>query len=218
MKKQSHSIYAYTNRGTGATVVVALLALLALAVPANARVTLEDLQAQIDALLSRVDELENPTNTVFVSSVNYTADLGGPTGADQKCNDLADAAGLLGTYKAWLGDSNTDPATRFEKSNYPYELTNGDVIADNWTDLTDGTLAFPILYTEQGLVRTIPSHMVWSNAYTTGITWAGGNHCSDWTSTTGTGFTGNSGSVGSSWALAANVDCTELRRIYCFEQ
>lgn len=199
----------------GSLLLVPLM--IALSVPADARVTLEDLQAQIDALLLRVDDLENPTNTVFVSSVNYSGDLGGPGGADAKCNQLAQAAGLSGFYMAWLGDSNTDPNTRFVKSNDPYVLTNGDVIASNWTDLTSGSIAFPILYTENATLRAIPSHMVWSNAYVTGITW-NTNDCTSWTSTVETGNTGNSGSTGTSWALASSDTCSELRRIYCFEQ
>ena len=39
---------------------------------------------------------------VFVTSANYTGDLGGLVGADSKCQALADSAGLDGNYKAWL--------------------------------------------------------------------------------------------------------------------
>ena len=41
---------------------------------------------------------------VFVSSATFTGGLGGVPAADQTCSDLAVAAGLVGTYRAWLSD------------------------------------------------------------------------------------------------------------------
>lgn len=55
---------------------------------------------------------EGPFNYAFLSSTKHTGDLGGLTGADTLCNDLATAAGLPGTYVAWLSDSNTDAKDR----------------------------------------------------------------------------------------------------------
>ncbi len=220
MKTQSRSTIKRSRRTSFAAAGLAVLMALALSLPANARITLEDLQAQIDALQARIAALEQPngnSKTVFVSSVNYSGDLGGPLGADQKCNGLAAAAGLSGTYMAWLGDSNTDPVRRFRRSNNSYLLTNGNPIATDWADLTDGSITNSIFYTETGAARTIPSHMVWTNAYTDGDTW-NANDCANWTSTTGTGMLGNSGATGSSWAIASSATCSALHRIYCFEQ
>src|SRR5262245_56445509 len=49
---------------------------------------------------------------VFTTSLKYPAALGGLTGADAKCNAAAQAAGLPGTYKAWLSDGYTNALTR----------------------------------------------------------------------------------------------------------
>jgi hypothetical protein len=58
------------------------------------------------------------------------------------------AAGLPGTYQAWLSDSTGSPNTRFVRSTGPYRLVNGHTIAANFADLTDGILAAPISVTE----------------------------------------------------------------------
>lgn len=77
---------------------------------------------------------------VFVTSKNYLGNLGGISGADQKCNDAASAARLKGTYKAWLGTSpSDDPESRFVGSDGPYTTVNGDILADNYADFHDGS-------------------------------------------------------------------------------
>ena len=59
---------------------------------------------------------------VFVSSQRYQGDMGGVggvRGADRACNDLAQTAGLPGTYKAWLSDTNHAPVTTFVRNPGP---------------------------------------------------------------------------------------------------
>ena len=68
----------------------------------------------IDTLTAKIENLvhlraRGASAYVFVTSQTFTGNLGGIAGADQKCQDLADAAGLPGIYKAWLADS--DPAS-----------------------------------------------------------------------------------------------------------
>ena len=87
---------------------------------------------------------------VFVSSTTHSGNLGGLSGADTTCQNLANAAGLPGTYRAWLSDNTQSPSTRFATSTGAYALVNGVTIAASWTDLTDGTLASPITVTELG--------------------------------------------------------------------
>ena len=89
--------------------------------------------------------------TVFVTSTSYDGNLGGLAGADAKCQDQADAAGLTGTFKAWLSDAKGSPSTRFTRSaGAPYVLVDGTVIADNYAGLTSGSLEHPINQTETG--------------------------------------------------------------------
>ena len=87
---------------------------------------------------------------IFVSSALYTGNLGGLAGADAICNMRAQAAGLPGTYMAWLStnQANGTPATRFTQSAQPYRKVDGVLVANNWADLIDGTLASAIDKTE----------------------------------------------------------------------
>ena len=87
----------------------------------------------------------------FVTSTTFAGGaLGGLTGADAKCQARAVAAGLPGTYKAWLSDSTGSPSTRFAKAPVPYRLVDGTIIANNFSDIIDGTLSAPLVMTELG--------------------------------------------------------------------
>lgn len=79
---------------------------------------------------------------IFVTSTSYTGKLGGLSGADAICNERAKAAGLVGVYQAWLCDGRTAPATpgRCNQAGVPYLRTDGARIADDWANLTDGSL------------------------------------------------------------------------------
>ena len=151
------------------------------------------LSGRVDSLASgattlgaRVSALEaSQSKTVFASSERYDGNLGGLAGADAKCQALADAAEvynprLIGTFKAWLSDSTAGPATRFTHSPFPYVLVNGTQVADNWADLTDGSLDSPINVTEQG--DTVPTGYparVWTGTGTNGT--ASSSNCGNWT-------------------------------------
>ncbi len=91
--------------------------------------------------------------TVFLlPRVGPPAGLGGLAGADARCQDAADDAGLQGTYMAWLSVSAAASAAgRFSHDGGPFFLTDGTEIALDWGDLTDGTLAAPILVAADGM-------------------------------------------------------------------
>ena len=48
----------------------------------------------------------------FVTSQLYNGNMGGLAGADARCQGLADAVGLPGTYRAWLSSATESPSTR----------------------------------------------------------------------------------------------------------
>jgi hypothetical protein len=75
---------------------------------------------------------------VFVTSQAFNGNLGGLAGADAKCQTLARAAGLPGTYKAWLGNATVSAASRLTHATVPYTLVNGTVIANDFADLGTG--------------------------------------------------------------------------------
>jgi hypothetical protein len=153
---------------------------------------------------------------VFVSSVTYSSDLGGLAGADAKCNALAAAAGLGGTYLAWLSDGVDSPDTRFAKIG-PYVTVLSDVIAVDWDDLTDGDIGTQIRYSEIG---SSISDQVFTNVATDGTTQDATDHCQGWTSAD-SGDSGNYGNTVSTqfgWTNSGTIACGSMERIYCFEQ
>src|SRR4051812_38795722 len=92
-------------------------------------------------------------NYVFVTSIQQNGNLGGLAGADAICQTRASFAGLPGTYRAWLSTTAVDAEARFFHSTSPYVLTDGTtVVANNWDDLVDGTLAEAITMTEQAIL------------------------------------------------------------------
>lgn len=126
-----------------------------------------------------------PALLAFMTSEFYpTGNLGGLAGADANCQRLADNAGIDGTYKAWLSDSNTDAATRFEGSikYLPYVRVDGVKVADDWDDLTDGNIDVTITVFENGNATGAGAFSPWTGTNTDGTKDEGGRFCNDWTS------------------------------------
>jgi hypothetical protein len=101
-----------------------------------------DVESRLDALFAELF-----ARLVFVTSTTFTgAEVGGgfgAEGADMHCQRLANAAGHQGRYLAWISDDTSSPRTRFTPSEYPYRRIDGTVIANDFTDLTDGSLLLP---------------------------------------------------------------------------
>jgi hypothetical protein len=173
--------------------------------------------------------------TVFVSSTLYNGNLGGLSGADSKCQDLAKAAGLTGTYKAWLSDTTTSASYRLTHAGVPYVLVDGTVVAQNWQQLiSGGDLLHAIDKTESGGAPPIgtfqcggSSPMVWTYTDPSGAPLGGGLDCSDWTSNTvATGFSGEADSAMSPWwtqtcqsgPSGSASTCADTAALYCMQQ
>ncbi len=156
------------------------------------------------------------SSTVFVSSLTYNGDLGGLAGAQQKCQALADAVPSLQgkKFRAWLSSSTIPAKDRIIHSNLPYELIDETKIANDWSDITDGTLQNPINKDEKG--NPVAVENVWANTNPDG-TIANLNDdktCKDWTSSSIGSLFGNT-AVDSTWT--SNGPCSSLYYLYCFE-
>lgn len=168
--------------------------------------------------------------TVFVTNAIYSGgQIGGLTGADAKCQGAAIAAGLTGSYKAWLADATGSPSTRFTQSTAPYVRTDGIMVATNWTDLTDGTLNAPISKTETkatGVSEAVcdtTTGWVFTNTTTDGLMADGGSSCSEWTSDVGGSIWGKFTSADSQWVRSCSGGapvnyCGKKTPLYCFQQ
>jgi hypothetical protein len=177
--------------------------------------------------------VSNP-GKVFVTSTTYKAgDLGGLAGADAKCQARASAAGLTGTFRAWLSDATDQPATRFSRDRGPYLLVTGNVVANNWTGLASGTLRHAINVTELGTPAppaTIPgcaTPIVWTNTTSDGYVGDPGLTCGDWTDssvfsawfgTTASQTEWTSPNCQGATGTSAATGCGALAPIYCVEQ
>lgn len=175
---------------------------------------------------------------VFISSGKWTANLGGVSGADSLCQSAAAAAGLGGKWMAWVSTSTSSPKTRFVHSAVPWQLLDGTVIANDWADLTSGSLEHNIDRDE----NNVP--VVWSGSLMTGITWTStygdgssmlshgsSSDCSGFTDGTsmstsayaGVGYIGYTTGYQSDWWSDAQgggtgYDCVSSLSLYCFEQ
>ncbi len=154
---------------------------------------------------------------VFASSATYDGVLGGISGADDRCQALADAAGLGGTFRAWIGDTQGNgPLTNFTRSTVPYTLIGGDVIAQDFDDLVDGALAGPITRDENGALIGAAMTFAWTGTMANGM--AGSPCCTDWSSTEAGGWVGSIIATDDTWSFVGGSPCTGVARLYCFEQ
>ncbi len=163
---------------------------------------------------------------VFVTANGSDGEAGGVTGSggvDSTCQQTALAAGLDGTYMAWLSSDTTSPAVRFTKSKAPYVRTDGTKVANDWTSLTSGTLLSPINRDEKAAVVATTT-MIWTDTAIDGTEIAqtvGGANCKNWVSTIGgdLGVYGHVTATDGTWTNGnQQIVCTATGNFYCFEQ
>jgi hypothetical protein len=141
------------------------------------------------------------------------------------------AAGLSGTYMAWLSDTTGSPSTRFTQSSVPYVLVDGTMVATDWAQLTTGPLLHAIDMSELG---GAPGHdnsgnacalpagatIVWTSTKHDG-TAVPGTDCSGWTSAVlnAPSQWGRDDATTNDWATwCSSGSCSWSAPLYCFEQ
>jgi hypothetical protein len=169
-------------------------------------------------------------HTIFVTSTATVASaLKGLVAADAICQSRAGAAGLKGTYKAWLSTSTVSAEDRLTQGAGPYRLLNGTIIASNWQELTSGTLKAPIDETETtgappalgvGVCGEVGSSPVWTGTSADGTS-GSGTECDSW----GTGMlaatsalVGSANATDGTWTAWCPASCLVVAALYCVEQ
>ncbi len=157
---------------------------------------------------------------VFVSSTTFTGNLGGATGADMKCNALATAASLEGSWMAWISDVTSSPSTRFIPATVAYRRLDGARVALNYASLGTG-LENAIDIDEHGNTLGAPTtdaSKTWTGTASSGA--AGPASCTGFTVTTGTGAVGHYTATSAvAWTAAYSTEnCSVANHLYCFEQ
>ena len=164
---------------------------------------------------------------VFVTSSLHNGNLGGLSGADNICYSQASGAKLSGDWKAWLSSSAGSAASRLTKSSGAYKLLNGSIIANNWTDLTDGTIAFPIKIDQTNTdITSSGSYVsaVWTNTSSAGANDTSTNNCLNWstnqiyTNGLNQGSAGNITNTDNRWTNSGIYNCDASFHLYCIEQ
>lgn len=158
---------------------------------------------------------------VFMTSTKHAGDLGGLTGADSICQGLADGEGLPGSYMAWLSDDSGSPASRFNRATAPYIRVDGEIVANSYDDLTDGSdLNRAINLTEAGVGGALSPNQVWTSTGDDGEQQVAPDNCNGWTNDTAA-FNGDYGlksAISGSWTGAGSRACNLDSRLYCFQQ
>ena len=178
----------------------------------------------IAALTACAAPVSNDSNekTVFVTSERFNGNLGGLKGADDKCQVQADDPASIvpsGTYLAWLSDGTDSPNTRFTKSSHPYLLPDGTKIAENYTDLTDGSIQHFINIDPTG--KIVVRNYFWTGTNEDGTTVQSIRVCAGWMDpfVMARGMIGSTGHTLTTWSSLSYGNCnTQLNRLACFQQ
>lgn len=133
------------------------------------------------------DSCRFQARVAFVTSAEFTGQLGGLAGADAACAAAAAAAGLdnAPAFMAWISDGKVAPATRLVKGaqaiGYPYARRDGKRLAYDLKSLTSDGIEVPLDITEFG-VTLPPLHYAWTNVHVHGEPFSQADHCQGWTS------------------------------------
>ena len=168
--------------------------------------------------------LEDKKNIVFVTSLSYSPastndaiHFTGVAGADAKCNERAQAAGLTGNFKAWISQHEVNARDRITATGARgWVRTDGRAFGDTVDDLLTGKTYYPPRLDEYG--NDVGSADALTGTYYSGNVWST-YHCSNWTSTS-SGHNmaqGSPDSSGTSWPGGGITTCDQARRLYCFQ-
>ena len=177
-----------------------------------------------DMAMAAADMVVTPTHKrVFVTKAGFNGNLGGLTGADQKCQSAATAAGLGGTYAAWMSSSTTNALTRIGDVGPWYLVDGATKVFDSKAAIASGPLVAIDMYEDKTRVATTIE--TWVGTDNTGVVYKDNDGapvtCADWTdgSDTSSGSMGHvQASLASDWTGGGTGRCDQAASLYCFEQ
>ena len=156
---------------------------------------------------------------VFVTSTTYSGNLGGVSGADNKCQLHADAASLGGTWKAWISGGSANAIDRIADVGPWYLVDRTTKVFNNKANL-----------------QTTPAFAIWSDETGAAPSWSGmsspwsgsdeaghdsGWDCNGWTSALTTDYaTTGDANTDQAWggATSGPIECDFTGALICFEQ
>jgi len=158
---------------------------------------------------------------IFPTSQTYAGGaIGGLTGADSKCQSLATAAGLNGTWKAILSDSTTNAIDRIPFNFGEIRRTDQAVLANDWASFwSGGALNAPINLDENKIPRD--GEYVFTGSDAVGLKLpiynTGNDYCIDWTSSSSYNVKAGRTDYLSTgqWLISGTGACFNSERLYC---
>jgi hypothetical protein len=159
---------------------------------------------------------------VFITSASGNGDLsswpdaGGNAGTaagDAVCAARALAAGLPGTFKAWLSDATVDAKDRVTRD-AEWKRFDAMPVAVNKAALLAGHLFTPVTFDEFGAPVGDTNVLTGTKVDGTKAT----THCQGWTSAsaTDTAMRGRADHMSSRWTAQSASACSGTFRLYCF--
>jgi hypothetical protein len=159
---------------------------------------------------------------IFTTKATFHGDFGGIAGGDKKCQSFAAAAGLSGTFRAWLSDAHTDAIDRVPDAG-PWRR----VIDGAQTDIVFQTKAnwqgFPKPggeYDEYGHIAISAASGTWTGTAVGGT--KSNATCTDWTASDAFATIGRKGddlnSADQTWTQWADGQpCSAMGALICYQ-
>jgi len=151
---------------------------------------------------------------MFATSTIYQGNFGGLSAADSICAARAAAGDLSGTWIALLSTSTIDAKDRIYEDG-PFYNVLGQLVANNETDLWDGSIASTLMADEfKGTGNSVLE--IYSGSTQSGVV---ANTCGDWTSNSASAYSsiGSLNQTSSYWInnTGAYQYCAPYRRLLC---
>ncbi len=171
---------------------------------------------QPDAVPAAPDAAPPPTpNLVFVTSTHHDGNLGGLAGADAICAARAQAAGLPGTYRAWLSTASESALSRLGSA-AGWVRPDGKLVARSSSDLAGDHLFYPPRLDEFG--HDLGTQLVRTATGPGGAMVSGSDTCGDYRVATAGTFVAAGLASGGGWLFSAGFGstCADPTSLYCF--
>ncbi len=154
---------------------------------------------------------------VFVTRTAYYGNLGSIANADAQCQIAADAAGLKGTFKAWLSDASTHAIDRIAEVGAWHATGPGDEMVFGSRANLRGYPLVPIARDEYGAL--VPAgRYIFTGTSVTGV--RTGSDCTGWTSQSTSVYAtvGTTGSTSTAWTNYSTGSCFNGAQLLCLQQ
>mgnify|MGYP003378289368 CR=1 FL=1 len=145
------------------------------------------------------------------SAISLLGGAPGSLGADVLCGRVAVTAGLTGTFRAWLSDTNQAAAQHVPEPGPFYDVTRTRLV---FTKNPAEAIPLIPIPDQNGLQLPGGDRSAWTGSTTAGLKL---NDCDGWTASGEVG-TGGDGNVPLQWASSGARACNTSRRLYCFEK